>query len=184
MQRQRQRIDAEVEGSAAAQCRIEEAAAGFLGMPVGQVGADAPQRPDPPRRDLLACRIDRRQEAAPQRLHGEDIALPRCLRDRIDIIAAQRDRLLDQDRLAGGDRPQRLHGMEMVRGRDVDRLDRRIGEKGSFVHIGGRAEAGGEALRLLERTRMDGDDPRLRQQAEIGGKEPGDGAGAHDPPAE
>ena len=44
--------------------------------------------------------------------------------------------------------------------------------------------ARGEALRLIEGARMHGGDARLRQQAEIGGEEPGNGAGAHDPPAE
>jgi hypothetical protein len=66
----------------------------------------------------------------------------------------------------------------MVRRRDIDRLDGRIGKEGGLIIVGGRAERGGEALRLFERARMDGSDARLREQAEIGGKATGDAAGA------
>ena len=70
---------------------------------------------------------------------------PRRLR-RVDharaVFYRQRHRFFDQDMLAGAGRDFGMIGMELVRRRDVNRVDRRIGAHFRDAVTGGAAEIG------------------------------------------
>ena len=88
------------------------------------------QPPDPARRDELAHRDPRRVVAVHERLHQQH-ARPRAQASTIALRLGrgQRQRLLAQDVLAGPRRGDRPFGVEVVRQRDVDGVDVRVGEQ-------------------------------------------------------
>ena len=112
IQRQRHRIDAEVECRPAAKVRPEEAAVPVFVVAVGQLGFDLPYLADRAAVDQLLGGADRRQEARPHRLHREAFLPGRRRCDAFGVGNRRRQRLLDQHRLAVGDGLQRLLGMQ------------------------------------------------------------------------
>ncbi len=95
-ERQRNGIDAKVEGRAAAETGIEEPALWIIGADMGKIGLDMRDRADASTVDMLPRRPDGGQEAAPHGFHGKHVP---CLACRLDLVRAcwvERERLLDQ----------------------------------------------------------------------------------------
>ena len=171
MQRQRQRIDAEVERSAAAEIGPEEAALRALAAPVGKLGLDPPDLADRPVLNQPLGSPDRGQEAGPHSLHREAVFGGRFAANTLGVDDGCRQRLFDEHGLPGCDCAQRLLGMQCVWRRDVDHFDARVCEHGIEFRVGPLGpEFSLECLRLPEVARADADERGVRQQGEIGGK--------------
>ena len=73
--------------------------------------------------------------------------------DLVDLARFHRDRLFGQDMLAGRQRLQRPFDMHVVRQRDVDRVDGRIGQKRLIAVMHGKPGTKGAEPRRLLRVR-------------------------------
>ena len=87
--------------------------------------------------------------------------------DRLGVRLGQRQWLLEQDVLAGGERPLGGVAVERCRQTDVDRVDLRIGEHRLEVVDEGRADRGRDLLPALARARADGLDVRAAAQGRV-----------------
>ena len=94
-------------------------------------------------------------EAQDMRHHQRPAGLLRRRDHAVAIGGGQRERLLEEDVLAGLQRRDRRFGVEVRRQRVADRLDRRVLDDRAVVGGGAGADFLRELLRLVEIARRD-----------------------------
>ena len=153
--------------------------------PLAHVGDDAAQVPEPALLDDLPHDVELGEEERPHRLHAEDPGVAGRVADGPGLGGVEPHGLLDEDVLARGDGEQRMGEVVVVRRRDVDDVDVRVGDERLVRAVralhppGGRGPLGGApAARAHGRHDLTGV-PTQR------GDEPvGDPPGAEHPPAQ
>ena len=150
-----------------------------------EVGAHVPDLPDHALLQPLHHLAHQRVAAVHVAFHQEDALLAGGVDHLRRRFGVERDRLLAQHRLAGGDRGHRHLLVERVRRRDVDRLDRLVREQ--LVDRRRRRRdlpLVGERLRQLGRQPGDVDDLAALRFGQRVGEVGGDAAGADDTPVQ
>ena len=125
--RERRDVGAEVEERPARHGRVEDAVRRVEVLAV--VGEDGAHVPEQAGVEHLPHDVEARQEEGPHRLHAEDAGGRGGSRDLLCLSGIEADRLLDEHVLAGLDGEQRALAVQVVRRRDVDDVDVRVGEQ-------------------------------------------------------
>ena len=139
--------------------QVEQTAARIARHPETEVGAHVSQLTDHAVGQPRHQRAQQRVAAVHVGFHQEDPLRARRLDHARRRRGVERDRFFAQHRLAGGDAGQRLRLVKRVRRRDVDGIDRRVGQQ--LGHAGRRRRQRppvGEGPRLRRRAAGDVDD--------------------------
>lgn len=183
--RERRRIDAEVEERAAGQRRVGQAlrATGVEGLAV--IGEDVLDLTQKTVLEALADDVDAGEEAGPHGLHREQALGLRGVEDVLGLGGVARERLLDEDVLAGVEGEQGL-GVVLGVGRgDVDDVEVRVVDEfliGPVCRV--RTELVREGLRSAQVTGGNGLDHLVGLGAQGRDALACDVAGAEDAPPE
>ena len=126
--RQGDRVGAQVEERASREVGPHDAVVGVEPLP--HVGDGGPQLPEPALLQDLPHDVELGEEERPHGLHAEDPGVAGRVPDRARLRGVEPHGLLDEDVLPGGDGEQGVGEVVVVRRRDVDDVDVRVGDEG------------------------------------------------------
>ena len=126
---------------------------------------------------------DPRVGTHPHGLAKEQVGRASLLDERSGARSGQRQWLLAQDVLAGGEAGADVLDMAAVRGGHVDHVDLRVGEERLVGAVGSTPVLGGERPGRLLGTGTHSHKLGVGHQREVGGEGVRDATGGQDPPA-